>query len=151
MVEAHQPQMGAQQSQQSQPQPAQTIVAACNIQNGSMAANAVNTQSQTQLSGPQQTQMNGNSSGNMNQTSDPSQNGHYIPIEGECPLCETPLLWAQILQKKRRLQGAFTQDDEHDDDELYIDSDEGQEFLNLDYKLSFSQMKEPIDVLELSD
>lgn len=68
MSEAQQPQMGAQQSQQSQPQPVQTIGTACNIQNGSMVANTVNTQPQAQLSGPQQAQMNGNSSGSINQS-----------------------------------------------------------------------------------
>lgn len=27
--------------------------------------------------------------------------GHYVPIKGECPICETKFLWGDIIRKKK--------------------------------------------------
>uniref|UniRef100_A0A1B0AK92 Structure-specific endonuclease subunit SLX1 homolog n=1 Tax=Glossina pallidipes TaxID=7398 RepID=A0A1B0AK92_GLOPL len=35
-------------------------------------------------------------------SSDNTQRGHYIPIFGECPLCNTKFLWIELLQHKHR-------------------------------------------------
>ncbi|KAH8393844.1 hypothetical protein KR215_002260, partial [Drosophila sulfurigaster] len=56
------------------------------------------------------------------------QPGQYIPIGGECPLCETHLIWATLLQRKRLgLGGGEAQDQEDSADELSdvpdVDSD----------------------------
>lgn len=85
-------------------------------------------------------------------TSDPMQKGHYVPIGGECPLCETALLWIEILEKKRRLQGISMQDYDH----VYTDSDDEQECSDSDCEIIFSQdigeqTRESIDFLDLSD
>ncbi|KAH8271252.1 hypothetical protein KR018_003692, partial [Drosophila ironensis] len=59
------------------------------------------------------------------------QPGHYIPIGGECPLCETQLSWAALLQRKRLLLGLpeeLLDEEEEDDEDLSegpdVDSDE---------------------------
>jgi len=52
--------------------------------------------------------------------------GHYIPIGGECPLCETRLSWAALLQRKRLLSGVPEElQDQEDDlsDEIDVDSE----------------------------
>lgn len=81
--------------------------------------------------------------------SDPSQSGHYVPISGECPLCETPLLWIDLLQRKRKMQGIAEEEDDEDSDNESSGSDgemnyeEGNE--------SFSDCWEKfIDLLEFS-
>ncbi|XP_017046071.1 structure-specific endonuclease subunit SLX1 homolog isoform X2 [Drosophila ficusphila] len=53
--------------------------------------------------------------------------GHYIPRGGECPLCETRLSWAALLQRKRLLLGVAEelQDEDEDlSDGPDVDSDE---------------------------
>ncbi|XP_050745173.1 structure-specific endonuclease subunit SLX1 homolog isoform X1 [Drosophila biarmipes] len=42
--------------------------------------------------------------------------GHYIPVGGECPLCETRLVWAALLQRKRLLSGVPEELQDQDDD-----------------------------------
>lgn len=81
--------------------------------------------------------------------SDPSQSGQYVPISGECPLCETPLLWIDLLQRKRKMQGIAEEEDDEDSDNESSGSDgemnyeEGNE--------SFSDCWEKfIDLLEFS-
>lgn len=59
------------------------------------------------------------------------QPGQYLPIVGNCPLCETPLIWAELLERKRFEQGVQIQgedeNEEEDRDELSdcpdVDSD----------------------------
>lgn len=61
------------------------------------------------------------------------QPGQYIPIDGQCPLCETHISWAALLERKRlRLGGA---QEDSDNDELSdvvpdVDSDIEIEELN---------------------
>ncbi|XP_075146113.1 mediator complex subunit 31 isoform X1 [Haematobia irritans] len=65
--------------------------------------------------------------------SDATQSGHYIPITGECPLCESSLLWIELLQRKRKMQGIAEENDyesyEGDDssgsdvEEIFLDDD----------------------------
>lgn len=55
--------------------------------------------------------------------SDLSQSGHYVPISGECPLCETPLLWIDLLQRKRKMQGIAEEEDDEDSDNESSGSD----------------------------
>ncbi|XP_013117363.1 structure-specific endonuclease subunit SLX1 homolog [Stomoxys calcitrans] len=72
-------------------------------------------------------------------SSDAKQRGHYIPISGECPLCETPLLWIELLQRKRRMQGIGEEQDYDSEggasssgsnsDVEEISFDDGDEFL----------------------
>lgn len=52
--------------------------------------------------------------------------GHYIPVGGECPLCETRLSWAALLQRKRLLLGVPEELQDHDEDlsdDIDVDSD----------------------------
>ncbi|XP_061392458.1 structure-specific endonuclease subunit SLX1 homolog [Musca vetustissima] len=57
-------------------------------------------------------------------SADPKQKGHYIPIAGECPLCETQFLWIDLLQRKRKMQGiSFEEDDDDDDDDVCMDEE----------------------------
>lgn len=72
-------------------------------------------------------------------SSDPLQNGHYIPIAGECPLCETALLWVDLLQRKRKMQGILTEEDDGDSEE----SDD--ESCNNDFNTSFPEFSGNID------
>ncbi|KAM8705653.1 hypothetical protein ACLKA7_010024 [Drosophila subpalustris] len=73
------------------------------------------------------------------------QPGHYIPIGGICPLCDTQLSWASLLQRKRLGLGLGilgTQDnDDEDCDEL---SDEP------DVDSDVEAVEPPDDVRELS-
>lgn len=95
-------------------------------------------------------------------SSDSLQNGHYIPIAGECPLCQTDLLWVDLLQRKRKLQGILTEEDYHDEseDESYDNADfniSSPEFLrNIEEdeigKLKFDlSPTNSVEVYELSD
>ncbi|XP_023034277.2 structure-specific endonuclease subunit SLX1 homolog [Drosophila willistoni] len=43
-----------------------------------------------------------------------NQPGHYIPIDGECPICETHIKWSALLQRKRLLQGGNAEEDDSD-------------------------------------
>ncbi|XP_037936808.1 structure-specific endonuclease subunit SLX1 homolog [Teleopsis dalmanni] len=62
---------------------------------------------------------------------DKNNQGHYIPIVGVCPLCETIFTWAMLLQRKRNLErnsiedgneDSFTEGcDEHDTDSATAD------------------------------
>ncbi|KAM7361168.1 structure-specific endonuclease subunit SLX1 homolog isoform 1-T1 [Cochliomyia hominivorax] len=87
-------------------------------------------------------------------SSDPSQRGHYIPISGECPLCETPLLWIELLQRKRKMQGILTEEDV-DDTDLEDDEDvDDEELNNISFTQNIENMDEPTEALniyELSD
>lgn len=68
ITEAQQPQMGAQQPQQSQiQQQGQTNAGACNMQNGSMANQSVSQQTQLVTQQQTQQQLNGNSTMGVNQ------------------------------------------------------------------------------------
>lgn len=92
---------------------------------------------------------------------DPSQRGHYIPISGECPLCETPLLWIELLQRKRKMQGILCEENEDDDDEEDdgdSDDDVDDDLNNIDCNVSLTQnyenaedVAEALDIYELSD
>ncbi|XP_015047048.2 structure-specific endonuclease subunit SLX1 homolog [Drosophila yakuba] len=44
--------------------------------------------------------------------------GHYIPVGGECPLCENRLSWAALLQRKRLLMGVPEERQDHDEDRI---------------------------------
>ncbi|XP_053968762.1 structure-specific endonuclease subunit SLX1 homolog [Anastrepha ludens] len=59
-------------------------------------------------------------------SSDESNRGHYIPISGECPLCEEKFAWIDLLRRKCKLQanGVEQIEEEDDDDEYDIDSDD---------------------------
>ncbi|XP_023291980.2 structure-specific endonuclease subunit SLX1 homolog [Lucilia cuprina] len=92
-------------------------------------------------------------------SSDPSQRGHYIPIAGECPLCETPLLWIELLQRKRKMQGILTEEDDEDEDDRDSDEEDSDEdeLKNLGCNISFTQNQnnmdealESLDIYELS-
>lgn len=103
-------------------------------------------------------------------SSDPLQKGQYIPISGECPLCETPLLWIELLQRKRKMQGiAVEEDEDEDQDDDYDDDNDNEsvdgEMNNAGCDISFTQDQEdiediikryecndsPLEVYELSD
>ncbi|XP_017031122.1 structure-specific endonuclease subunit SLX1 homolog [Drosophila kikkawai] len=43
--------------------------------------------------------------------------GHYIPVGGECPLCETRLSWSALLQRKRLLLGVPEEPQDRDEAE----------------------------------
>ncbi|XP_036330230.1 structure-specific endonuclease subunit SLX1 homolog [Rhagoletis pomonella] len=62
-------------------------------------------------------------------SSDESNRGHYIPIAGECPLCEEKFTWVALLQRKRKLQanGVEQIEEEDDDDEYDMDNDASNE------------------------
>lgn len=45
------------------------------------------------------------------------QPGQYIPVAGVCPLCETHLSWAALLERKRLGVGGVQQQDSDDDDD----------------------------------
>lgn len=45
------------------------------------------------------------------------QPGQYIPISGVCPLCETHLTWAALLERKRLGVGGVQQQESDDDDD----------------------------------
>ncbi|XP_005184383.1 structure-specific endonuclease subunit SLX1 homolog isoform X1 [Musca domestica] len=73
---------------------------------------------------------------------DTKERGHYIPISGDCPLCETNLLWIDLLQRKRKMQGIQVEEEDDDDEDDEDDSDveiiSGDEVENLeDYVSSF--------------
>ncbi|XP_030375753.1 structure-specific endonuclease subunit SLX1 homolog [Scaptodrosophila lebanonensis] len=46
------------------------------------------------------------------------EKGHYIPVTGVCPLCETTFTWAALLQRKRTLQKGGGCEEEAYGDEL---------------------------------
>lgn len=46
--------------------------------------------------------------------------GHYVPIEGECPLCERKFLWGSVIRKKKGLKDDDWRDDENNDEEFEI-------------------------------
>ncbi|EDW67061.2 uncharacterized protein Dvir_GJ23950 [Drosophila virilis] len=52
------------------------------------------------------------------------QPGHYIPVGGVCPLCDTQLSWAALLQRQRLSQGRQEQADNDDDDDEDEDDEE---------------------------
>uniref|UniRef100_W8BRN7 Structure-specific endonuclease subunit SLX1 homolog n=1 Tax=Ceratitis capitata TaxID=7213 RepID=W8BRN7_CERCA len=57
-------------------------------------------------------------------SSDESNRGHYIPIAGECPLCEEKFTWVALLERKRKLQDQCVEHiEEEDDDDDGFDSD----------------------------
>ncbi|XP_037892526.1 structure-specific endonuclease subunit SLX1 homolog [Glossina fuscipes] len=49
-------------------------------------------------------------------SSDNNQRGHYIPIIGECPLCNTKFLWIDLLQHKQRKGWTEAEKDDKFDD-----------------------------------
>ncbi|XP_022219662.2 structure-specific endonuclease subunit SLX1 homolog [Drosophila obscura] len=48
--------------------------------------------------------------------------GQYIPIGGDCPLCETRLNWSALLQRKRLLLGVPEESQDNEEEDL---SDDG--------------------------
>jgi structure-specific endonuclease subunit SLX1 len=46
--------------------------------------------------------------------------GHYVPIEGVCPLCERKFLWGSVIRKKKGLKDDDWRDEENDDEEFDI-------------------------------
>lgn len=42
--------------------------------------------------------------------------GHYVPIEGVCPLCEKKFLWGNVIRKKKGLKDEAWNNDEDDDE-----------------------------------
>ncbi|XP_011185559.2 structure-specific endonuclease subunit SLX1 homolog [Zeugodacus cucurbitae] len=56
-------------------------------------------------------------------SSDENNRGQYIPIAGECPLCEEKFTWVALLQRKRRMQqhGVEHIEEEDDEDDEYED------------------------------
>lgn len=55
-------------------------------------------------------------------SSDENNRGHYIPIAGECPLCEEKFTWVALLQRRRKMQQSGVEHIE-EDDECEDDSD----------------------------
>ncbi|XP_067640606.1 structure-specific endonuclease subunit SLX1 homolog isoform X2 [Eurosta solidaginis] len=55
---------------------------------------------------------------------DESDKDHYIPISGECPLCESKFTWIELLQRKRKLQANGVEQIEEDDDDDDVDEDD---------------------------
>lgn len=44
--------------------------------------------------------------------------GHYVPIQGVCPLCEKTFLWGNVIRKKKGLKD--DEADDEDDDEFDV-------------------------------
>ena len=70
-------------------------------------------------------------------STDHTAKGHYVPIAGECPLCECKVTWIELLARQRKMQniGADDEDDENEleeEDNDFEDSDSNSETENLE-------------------
>lgn len=57
---------------------------------------------------------------------DNNSQGHYIPIAGECPLCECKVTWTELLQRQRKLQniGCDSEESEEEEEDFEDEFDE---------------------------
>lgn len=46
-----------------------------------------------------------------------NSSGHFVPIEGVCPLCDKKFLWGDVIRKKKGLK---VDDDESDEEEFDV-------------------------------
>ncbi|XP_069967212.1 structure-specific endonuclease subunit SLX1 homolog [Bactrocera oleae] len=81
-------------------------------------------------------------------SSDENNRGHYIPIAGECPLCEEKFTWVALLQRKRKIQQSGVEhiEEEDEDDEYEDDSD-----INVTKSDSENESAEPNNEFDKSD